>query len=149
MHIFFNNNNFTNLLYYSQLRKKAELDEKKRGPIAMVVGPTDVGKSTLCKILLNYGVRMGRRYHISYISKNSSICIVIFFNTSYKLNFMFVGLFMLTWMLGKGNSQFLEPLEQWLLREQLMLKKDSHKSALWSTTMVTKNLAVTQCFTIY
>lgn len=44
-----------------QLRKKAELDEKKRGPIAMVVGPTDVGKSTLCKILLNYGVRMGRR----------------------------------------------------------------------------------------
>ncbi len=27
----------------------------------MVVGPTDVGKSTLCKLLLNYGVRVGRR----------------------------------------------------------------------------------------
>lgn len=27
----------------------------------MVVGPTDVGKSTLCRILINYGVRMGRR----------------------------------------------------------------------------------------
>lgn len=30
----------------------------------MVVGPTDVGKSTLCRILLNYSVRMnalGRR----------------------------------------------------------------------------------------
>lgn len=27
----------------------------------MVVGPGDVGKSTLTKILLNYAVRMGRR----------------------------------------------------------------------------------------
>jgi len=27
----------------------------------MVCGPVDVGKSTLCRILLNYGVRMGRR----------------------------------------------------------------------------------------
>ncbi len=27
----------------------------------MVVGPTDVGKSTLCKILLNYAVKMGRQ----------------------------------------------------------------------------------------
>ena len=26
----------------------------------MVVGPQDVGKSTLCRILLNYAVRMGR-----------------------------------------------------------------------------------------
>lgn len=27
----------------------------------MVVGPTDVGKSTLCRLLLNYAVRVGRR----------------------------------------------------------------------------------------
>jgi polyribonucleotide 5'-hydroxyl-kinase len=27
----------------------------------MIVGPTDVGKSTLCQILVNYGVRMGRK----------------------------------------------------------------------------------------
>ncbi len=27
----------------------------------MVCGATDVGKSTLCKLLLNYGIRMGRR----------------------------------------------------------------------------------------
>ena len=27
----------------------------------MVVGPTDVGKSTVCKILLNYAVKMGRQ----------------------------------------------------------------------------------------
>ena len=27
----------------------------------MVVGPVDVGKSTLCQLLLNYAVRMGRR----------------------------------------------------------------------------------------
>ena len=26
-----------------------------------MVGPTDVGKSTLCKILLNYAVKMGRQ----------------------------------------------------------------------------------------
>lgn len=27
----------------------------------MIVGPMDVGKSTLCRILLNYAVRQGRR----------------------------------------------------------------------------------------
>ena len=27
----------------------------------MVVGGTDVGKTTLCRLLLNYGVRLGRR----------------------------------------------------------------------------------------
>jgi polyribonucleotide 5'-hydroxyl-kinase len=43
-----------------QLRKKAD-KSTERGPILMVVGPTDVGKSTLCRQLLNYGVRMGRR----------------------------------------------------------------------------------------
>ena len=26
----------------------------------MVVGPTDVGKSTVCKLLVNYAARMGR-----------------------------------------------------------------------------------------
>ncbi|XP_068210605.1 protein CLP1 homolog isoform X1 [Palaemon carinicauda] len=35
--------------------------EDTRGPVTMIVGPTDVGKSTLCRILLNYAVRMGRR----------------------------------------------------------------------------------------
>ncbi|CAI6374963.1 unnamed protein product [Macrosiphum euphorbiae] len=46
-----------------QLRVKSE-KEMKRGPVTMVVGPTDVGKSTLCRILLNYSTRMnapGRR----------------------------------------------------------------------------------------
>lgn len=27
----------------------------------MIVGPGDVGKSTLCQLMLNYAVRMGRR----------------------------------------------------------------------------------------
>lgn len=27
----------------------------------MVVGPTDVGKSTVCRLLLSYAVRVGRR----------------------------------------------------------------------------------------
>ncbi len=31
-----------------------------RGPRVMVVGPTDVGKSTYCRILCNYAVRQGR-----------------------------------------------------------------------------------------
>lgn len=43
-----------------QLRKKAET-ENSRGPVTMIVGPMDVGKSTLCRLLLNYAVRMGRR----------------------------------------------------------------------------------------
>lgn len=43
-----------------QLRKKAETDNN-RGPVTMIVGPLDVGKSTLCRLLLNYAVRMGRR----------------------------------------------------------------------------------------
>ena len=44
-----------------QLRQKAESEPGLRGPIVMLVGPTDVGKSTVCKLLLNYAVRMGRR----------------------------------------------------------------------------------------
>ncbi|KOX67341.1 Protein CLP1 like protein [Melipona quadrifasciata] len=43
-----------------RLREAAE-KEDTRGPITMVVGPCDVGKSTLCRLLLNYAVRMGRR----------------------------------------------------------------------------------------
>lgn len=43
-----------------QMRLKAEEDDAK-GPTVLVVGPTDVGKSCLCRILLNYAVRLGRR----------------------------------------------------------------------------------------
>lgn len=43
-----------------QLRVTAE-KENKRGPVTMIIGPTDVGKSTVCRILLNYAVRIGRR----------------------------------------------------------------------------------------
>lgn len=42
------------------LRAKAEEDDLQ-GPVAMIVGPTDVGKTTLCRIFLNYAVRLGRR----------------------------------------------------------------------------------------
>lgn len=44
-----------------QMRQKAENSESEIGPRVLVVGPTDVGKSTLCQLLLNYAVRMGRR----------------------------------------------------------------------------------------
>lgn len=43
-----------------QMRQKAELKGTK-GPTVLLVGPTDVGKSTLCKLLLNYAVRQGKR----------------------------------------------------------------------------------------
>jgi len=42
-----------------QMRVKAESDDT-RGPRMLVVGPTDVGKSTFCRILVNYAVRLGR-----------------------------------------------------------------------------------------
>ncbi|MBN3299408.1 CLP1 kinase, partial [Amia calva] len=43
-----------------QMRQQAERDNE-RGPRVMVVGPTDVGKSTLCRLLLCWAVRAGRR----------------------------------------------------------------------------------------
>lgn len=42
-----------------QLRIMAD-EQNELGPIAMVVGPVDVGKSTVCKIFLNYAVKQGR-----------------------------------------------------------------------------------------
>jgi polyribonucleotide 5'-hydroxyl-kinase len=43
-----------------QFRTTAE-EEGTTGPITMICGPNDVGKSTLCRILLNYAVRLGHR----------------------------------------------------------------------------------------
>lgn len=43
-----------------QMRVKAE-ERGTKGPITLVVGPSDVGKSTLCRILINYAVRLGHR----------------------------------------------------------------------------------------
>ncbi|XP_076326708.1 polyribonucleotide 5'-hydroxyl-kinase Clp1-like isoform X2 [Tachypleus tridentatus] len=42
-----------------QMRQEAEFRDSK-GPTVMLVGPVDVGKSTLCRLLLNYAVRLGR-----------------------------------------------------------------------------------------
>ena len=42
------------------MRVKA-LESGVTGPRVMVVGPQDVGKSTLCRIFANYAVRQGRR----------------------------------------------------------------------------------------
>jgi polyribonucleotide 5'-hydroxyl-kinase len=45
-----------------QLRKAAQRKGPDcAGPRVLVVGPTDVGKTTLCRILLNYAVRSGRK----------------------------------------------------------------------------------------
>lgn len=45
--------------YLEKVRTEAS-KLKKRGPNVLLCGPTDVGKSTLCKILLNYAVGCGR-----------------------------------------------------------------------------------------
>lgn len=42
-----------------QLRVQAQTRDS-RGPRIMMVGPPDVGKSTLCKLLVNYAARLGR-----------------------------------------------------------------------------------------
>ena len=48
------------IFYCCHVTSAADTDGK-RGPIVLVVGPTDVGKTTVCRILLNYAVRLGRR----------------------------------------------------------------------------------------
>ncbi|KAK9842588.1 hypothetical protein WJX81_007645 [Elliptochloris bilobata] len=40
-------------------RRRAAREAGGQGPRTIVVGPTDVGKSSLCKLLLNYAVRYG------------------------------------------------------------------------------------------
>ncbi|XP_032897984.1 polyribonucleotide 5'-hydroxyl-kinase Clp1 [Amblyraja radiata] len=42
-----------------QMRQRAE-EDGERGPRVIVVGPSDVGKTTLCRLLLNYAARLGR-----------------------------------------------------------------------------------------
>lgn len=43
-----------------QLRDMAEKDDML-GPVALIAGAKDVGKSTLCRILLNYAARVNRQ----------------------------------------------------------------------------------------
>ncbi|CAG0890727.1 unnamed protein product [Cyprideis torosa] len=43
-----------------QLRIEAEKKDR-RGPVVLIVGQVDTGKSTVAKILINYAVRVGRR----------------------------------------------------------------------------------------
>ncbi|XP_063715229.1 polyribonucleotide 5'-hydroxyl-kinase Clp1-like [Symsagittifera roscoffensis] len=43
-----------------QMRTAAE-ENGSRGPKSMICGPTDSGKTTLCRILLNYALRVGQR----------------------------------------------------------------------------------------
>lgn len=43
-----------------QMREKAKKNVELFGPKIMITGPGDVGKSTLCRILLNYAVRLRR-----------------------------------------------------------------------------------------
>lgn len=43
-----------------EMRLKAEFGNAK-GPVSLIAGPTDVGKSSFCRILLNYAARLGKR----------------------------------------------------------------------------------------
>lgn len=55
-----------------QMRMKAEERESK-GPSVLVVGGCDVGKSTLCRILINYAVRLGHRPIFVDLGENALI----------------------------------------------------------------------------
>ncbi|GIY67584.1 protein CLP1 homolog [Caerostris darwini] len=52
-----------NVLLHAHLEERRNLARAREsiGPVTLIVGPTDVGKSTLCKILLNYASRLGKR----------------------------------------------------------------------------------------
>ncbi|CAI4231496.1 unnamed protein product [Auanema sp. JU1783] len=41
-------------------KSKSDKSEFPKGPRIMIVGPTDVGKTTVCRLLCNYAVRQGR-----------------------------------------------------------------------------------------
>ena len=42
------------------MHREQALAKRTRGPRILIAGPTDVGKSTLCRVLLNYAVRSNR-----------------------------------------------------------------------------------------
>ena len=43
-----------------RLREASEKENSGAGPVTMIVGPCDVGKSTISRLLANYALRMGR-----------------------------------------------------------------------------------------
>ncbi|EDV26638.1 uncharacterized protein TRIADDRAFT_54844 [Trichoplax adhaerens] len=51
---------YVNLHEALEQRRCKAVENNTDGPVTMVIGPTDVGKSTLCRLLLNYAVRLGR-----------------------------------------------------------------------------------------
>ena len=51
----------TRFFYFTGVKMDEIDDPQKSGPKVMVVGPQDVGKSTLCQVLVNYTVRQSRR----------------------------------------------------------------------------------------
>lgn len=50
---------YLNVHHILEQRRQSSTAASSLGPRVLVVGPTDSGKSTLCKILANYAVRMG------------------------------------------------------------------------------------------
>ncbi|GFY79116.1 protein CLP1 homolog [Trichonephila inaurata madagascariensis] len=62
VNVFTDTHMILNLHLHAALEKwriKSEKEDKK-GPITLIVGPKDVGKTTLCHFLLNYAARSGR-----------------------------------------------------------------------------------------
>ncbi|KAK3249992.1 hypothetical protein CYMTET_40604 [Cymbomonas tetramitiformis] len=51
----------THSILHSRRVAAQEAEVSGQGPITMVVGPTDSGKSSLCKLLVNYAVRQGQK----------------------------------------------------------------------------------------
>lgn len=56
---------------FNQKRNEA-MKERKRGPTILVTGNNQTGKSTLCRILANYSLRLGWRTLLCDIDVNSN-----------------------------------------------------------------------------
>lgn len=52
---------YLNLHSQMEQRREQAMYHGTAGPRIMVVGPVDVGKTSLCKILVNYALRLGRK----------------------------------------------------------------------------------------
>lgn len=107
-----------------QLREHAESivnqKEEAQGPVIMIVGPTDVGKSTLCRILCNYAVRQGRTPIFVDLDVGQAS---LFFNSFFKGYLAFLNLSS-SWLLSHSFRVVylcLELLALYILRKLLML----------------------------
>eukprot|EP00052_Salpingoeca_macrocollata_P017375 m.141249 g.141249 ORF g.141249 m.141249 type:complete len:418 (-) comp20372_c0_seq2:466-1719(-) len=67
---------YVNLHAHLHTLRDAARSHNTLGPRVMVVGPPDVGKTTLCRILLNYAVRLGDTPLLVDLDVREGVCLV-------------------------------------------------------------------------